>query len=64
MGKAIIPFGDIEIERHKFQQHKSPISTYDLNINKIVVPNSFLLVKKVLNISLVTNMVKKLDNYA
>ena len=26
MGKEVIMFGDIEVEKHKFHQHKSPIS--------------------------------------
>ena len=58
MGKETSTFGDIKVESHKFHQHKSPISTYDLEINKTVVSNSFLLVKKALNMLLVTKMVK------
>ena len=39
MGKKIITLGDIEVEKHKFYQHKSPISIYDVNVDGIVVSN-------------------------
>ena len=39
MGKEIITFSNIEVEKHKFHQHKSPISIYDLNLDRIVVSN-------------------------
>ena len=39
MDKEIITFGNSEVERHKFHQHKIPISLYDVNISKIVVSN-------------------------
>ena len=35
-----------EVEKHKFHQHSSPISTYDVDINKIVVSNKFPFGKK------------------
>ena len=38
MGKEIITFGSIEVEKQKFCQYKSLISIYDVNIDKIVVP--------------------------
>ena len=57
MDKKIINFSDTEIEKHKFHQHKRPISINNIDINTTVVPN------KVLNISLVIKMVKKLDLY-
>ena len=38
MGKDVITFDDIEIEKkQKFHYHKSPISIYNIDINKIVV---------------------------
>ena len=37
MGKEIITFGDVEVENQKLYQHKSPISIYDLNVDRIVV---------------------------
>ena len=63
MGKEIIMFGDIEVEKHKFHQHK--ISTHEVNIARIVVSSkkTFPLVKKVLNVLLVTKRVKKLGCY-
>ena len=32
-----VKFGDIEIEKYKFHQHKSPIQIGDVDINKIIV---------------------------
>ena len=37
MEKITIKFGDIEIEKTKFHQHKRPISMKNIDINKIVV---------------------------
>ena len=39
MENTIIKFGDIEIEKLKFHQHKRPISIKNIDINKIVVSN-------------------------
>ena len=66
MGKKNITFGDIEVEKHKFHQHKNPISMYGVNIDRIVVSSKvrFFLVNKVLNIILVTKKVKMLGCYA
>ena len=41
MGKEVITFDDIEVEKHKFHQCKSPILAYDVDVNKIVVSNKF-----------------------
>ena len=38
MGKEIIMYCDIEIEKYKFHQLKSPISINDADITKIIVP--------------------------
>ena len=32
MDKKVIKFGDTEIEKHKFRQHKSPISINSVDI--------------------------------
>ena len=37
MGKQIIAFGNIEVEKQKFHQHKNPISIYNVNIDRIAV---------------------------
>ena len=38
MEKMIIKFGDIEIEKQTFHQHKTPVSLKNIDImNKIVV---------------------------
>ena len=44
--KKIIKFDDAEIEQYKFHQYKNPNSIYNIDINKIIVSNKFLLVKK------------------
>ena len=46
MGQEIILFDDIEVEKHTFQQHKSPISIDDVNTNKITVSNKGTFGKK------------------
>ena len=40
MDKRITKFGDAEIEKYKFHQHKSPVSTNNIDINKIVLSNN------------------------
>ena len=37
MGKKILTFGDIEIEKYKFYRHKAPISLKDVDIEKVLV---------------------------
>ena len=37
--EKIIKFGDIEIQKQIFHQHKEPISIKNIDINKIVVSN-------------------------
>ena len=39
MGEEIITFGDIEVEKHKFHQHKSSVSIYDVNVDRIGLSN-------------------------
>ena len=39
MEKTMIKFGDIEIEKQKFHQHKRPTSIKNIDINKIAVSN-------------------------
>ena len=46
MKKTITKFGDIEIQKQKFHQHKRPISIKDVDINKIVVSNKVFFGKK------------------
>ena len=36
MEKTIITFGDIEIQKQKFHQHKGPISIKNVDMDKIV----------------------------
>ena len=42
MYKKIKKFYDTEIQEYKFHQYKSPISTKNIHINKIVEYNKFL----------------------
>ena len=37
MGKEILTFGDIEIEKNKFHRHSSPIFLKDVDIEKVLV---------------------------
>ena len=39
-------FGDTEIEKHKFHNHKNLIPIYDVDINKIIVSNRVSFGKK------------------
>ena len=39
MGEEMITFGDIEVEKHKFHQHKSSVSIYDVNVDRIRLSN-------------------------
>ena len=64
MDKEIIKFDDTEIEEYKFYQYKSSISINDIGINELVVFNKFPFDNKILNISLATKIMKKLDLYA
>ena len=64
MDKTIIKFGDTEIEKHKFDQHKSPISVYNIDTNKIVVSNEASFGKKDFKYFIGYKDAKKLDVYA
>ena len=46
MGKEILTFGDIEIEKDKFYHHKCPIFLKDVNIDKVLVSNKISSGKK------------------
>ena len=39
MGKEVLRFGNIEIEKCKFYPHKSPILLGDVDIEKVLVSN-------------------------
>ena len=68
-GKKVIRFNDTEKEEYEFHRYKSPILINVKDIHKIVVSKSnkivvFLLVNKILDISLVTKIIKKLKLYS
>ena len=46
MEEKIIKFGDIELKKQKFHQHKSHISIRNMDFDYILVLKRFLLVKK------------------
>ena len=46
MEKTIIKFGDIEIQKQKFHQHKGLISIKNIDIDKILVSNKVPFGKK------------------
>ena len=39
MGKEILTFGNIKIEKNKFYRHKTPIFVGDVDIEKVLGPN-------------------------
>ena len=63
MDRKILKFDYTETEEYEFHQHKSPISINNIDINKTVVLIKVLLLDKILNISLVTKMLQKIDLY-
>ena len=40
MGKEVLTFGNIEIEKNKFYHHKTPIFLRDVDIEKKLVSNN------------------------
>ena len=64
MEKTFIKFGDIEIEKQKFFQHKSPIVMNNINVNKILVCNKVCFGKKGFKYFIHYKHAKKLDPYA
>ena len=46
MENKIIEFGDIEIKKQNFHQHKIPIPIKNIDVNKIVVFNKVSFDKK------------------
>ena len=64
MGKEIITFGDIEIEKNTFYCHKSPISWKDVDIEKVLSNKISSSEKNTINTLLVTCiMIIKLNHY-
>ena len=61
MEKIIIKFGDIEIEKQKFHQHKRPISIKNIDIDKIALANKASFGKKRFKYFIGYKDTKKLD---
>ena len=53
MGKEILTFGNIEIEKNKFYRHKTPISLGDVDIEKVLVSSNISFGEKTLSTLLV-----------
>ena len=64
MGKEILAFGAIEIEKNKFYRHKSPIILKYEGIEKVLVSNKVSFGEKNIDTFLVTcMMIKKSSHY-
>ena len=61
--EKVIKFGDIEIQKQKFHQHKGRISMKNININKIVVSNKASFGKKDFKYFIGYKDAKKLNLY-
>ena len=62
MNETIIKFGDTA--KHKFHQHKSPVSIENIDVNKIIVSNKVYFGKKDLKYFIGYKDATKLDLYA
>ena len=54
MGKEILTFEDIKIEKNKFYRHKTPIFMEDVDIEKVLVSSKISFGGKNINTLLVT----------
>ena len=54
MGKEILTFGEIEIEKNKFYRNKTLIFLKDVHIEKVLVCNKISFSEKTINTLLVT----------
>ena len=64
MGKEILIFHDIEMEKNKFYLHKSPTFVEDVDTEKVLVSNKISSGEKIINTLLVTCiMIIKLRQY-
>ena len=46
MGKEILAFGNIEIEKNKFHHHESPAPLRDIEIEKVLISNKVFFSEK------------------
>ena len=64
MGKDILTYGYIGIEKNKFYRHMTPILLRDVDIEKVLVSNKISFGEKNYNTLLVTCInIIKLDHY-
>ena len=64
MDKTIIKFDDTEIVEYELNQHKSPISITNVDINKIIVSNKLPFGKNVFKYFIAYRDAKKIDLHA
>ena len=64
MDQNIIKFGDTEIEKQNFHQHKSTILINNLDINRILVYDKIFFIKNSFKCFIGYKDAKKLDLYA
>ena len=46
MGKEVLKFEDIQIEKNKFYRHKTPIFLKDVDIERVLVSNKIFFDQK------------------
>ena len=46
IGREILMFGDIKIEKNEFYRHKSPIFLRDVDIEKVLISNKIFFSEK------------------
>ena len=63
MGKEILTFGNIEIEKSKFYRSKTPIFLKDVDIEKVLVSNKISFGEKNYILLVTCIMVIKLSHY-
>ena len=64
MGKETLTFGNIEIQKNIFYRYKSPIFKKDVDIEKVLVSQKFLLVENTMYTLLVACiMIIKLSHH-
>ena len=64
MGKEILTFEDIDIEKNKFYRHKNPAPLRDVDIEKLLASKKISFAEKTINALLVTYIIIiKLSHY-
>ena len=56
MGKEVLTFGDIDIEKDKFYCHRSPTFLKNIDIDEVLVPEKISSVEKTISTLSVTSI--------